>query len=670
MNVPSKRTSRMISMLLVLTMLMGLLTVSVSAQPAAQGSKVEDAILYTINADNELEYNVVYSSAMTEATHVSGEGISSIDELKTALGTPDDLGDAITANLTITDGSVTEIVVQSIAERPIIGISWKKDSIGSDYSGFAEAFERNGAISVFLPQVKTEEEAADVLSSIDGIFFTGGEDWNPDLYHEIQTPHGSSGWNDARDTSDIYLMRKAVELDVPLLAVCRGEQGFNVALGGKLIQDVPYYLGQQVLKGEISPARVTGVLSGPSESEMAQLEAACEKFGLEEIPEILAESVQDTGYTKYDENGEKLGSTYDKGTGTYTEFGEDCKAGHLRVQIDGLVHSGGKGYHKLDAGTDGDGIGIATDSKWLYDIIGSDEIELVATAHHQSIDPENLADGLTVVAKSSDGIIEAVEYQEATFALALQWHPERDALEDTRDIDVDQDLSNAPLRALVEYARLKIEEEEEEIPGGGDEGDDEPFQPAVTYEFTVTDEERAAIHEAVDNLAGYVGDMVVGDETYNPYTLVGALAEGSSYDSISYGATASGDAPTEYPFYVPNTEANKNEHDRKVAKLAWVKELGEALGLEVVQRQEDKYVYVEIGDPDAPEMVMALSHLDSPTGSISDAQLKRWRDPTGKLGAEGGDPAAYHTPYVKDGWAVRRWRPGRQRSHPGYPLCG
>lgn len=70
--------------------------------------------------------------------------------------------------------------------------------------------------------------------------------------------------------------------------------------------------------------------------------------------------------------------------------------------------------------------------------------ELIATAHHQSIDPENLAEGLTIVAKSSDGIIEAVEYQEATFALALQWHPERDALEDTRDTDVDQDLSNAP----------------------------------------------------------------------------------------------------------------------------------------------------------------------------------------------------------------------------------
>ena len=94
--------------------------------------------------------------------------------------------------------------------------------------------------------------------------------------------------------------------------------------------------------------------------------------------------------------------------------------------------------------------------------------------------------------------------------LAPRFRRERDGATDVyKRQDVDQDWSNAPLGAVVEYARLKIEEEEEEIPGGGDEGDDEPFQPAVTYEFTVTDEERAAIHEAVDNLAGYVGDRCV-----------------------------------------------------------------------------------------------------------------------------------------------------------------
>ncbi len=178
---------------------------------------------------------------------------------------------------------------------------------------------------------------------------------------------------------------------------------------------------------------------------------------------------------------------------------------------------------------------------------------------------------------------------------------------------------------------------------------DGKFQPSVTYELTVTDEERAAIHKAVENLTGYVGDMVVGDGSYDPYTLVGALAEGSSHNSISYGSKKAGFIPTEYPFAVPNSKANYNERDRKIEKLAWVKELGNALGLEVVQRQTDKYVYVEIGDPDAPEMVMALSHLDSPTASNNSNQpggnLDRWVNSKGEK-----DPTAYYTPYVKDGW--------------------
>ena len=91
---------------------------------------------------------------------------------------------------------------------------------------------------------------------------------------------------------------------------------------------------------------------------------------------------------------------------------------------------------------------------------------------------------------------------------------------------------------------------------------------------------------------------------------------------------------TAYPFPVNNNADNQNERDRKTAKLAWVVATAKALGFPVVvQRQPDKYVYVEIGDPDAPEMIMALSHLDSPTASVSAAQLARWRGPDGLLGA-------------------------------------
>ena len=165
------------------------------------------------------------------------------------------------------------------------------------------------------------------------------------------------------------------------------------------------------------------------------------------------------------------------------------------------------------------------------------------------------------------------------------------------------------------------------------------------YELQVEDSERAAVHAEVDKMVGYVGDMKVGDGTYDPYSLIGGLAEGSSYNSISYGTKAP--TPTEYPFYVGNSETNFNEHDRKTAKLAWVVELCEALGFEtIVQRQEDKYVYVEIGDPDAPEMVMALSHLDSPTASnAAGKNLDRWVNYEGEL-----DPTAYYNPYVRDGW--------------------
>ena len=59
---------------------------------------------------------------------------------------------------------------------------------------------------------------------------------------------------------------------------------------------------------------------------------------------------------------------------------------------------------------------------------------------------------MTIAAYSSDGIVEAIEHRDSLFALAVQWHPERDALKDTRGVDVDQDLCNAVLGALVKYA--------------------------------------------------------------------------------------------------------------------------------------------------------------------------------------------------------------------------
>lgn len=125
-----------------------------------------------------------------------------------------------------------------------------------------------------------------------------------------------------------------------------------------------------------------------------------------------------------------------------------------------------------------------------------------------------------------------------------------------------------------------------------------PFEPGVTYTPTVTPEERTAIHAQVDALVGDVGDAVVGDGSYHPLTLVGAMLDGSNYDSISGGSSGK-TVPTAYPFPVGNESGgnNRNEYDRKVAKLAWVVELAENLGFPVVvQRQHRLKRDMLIGD--------------------------------------------------------------------------
>lgn len=406
------------------------------AENSSVATTVEDAILYPSEKSGSLDYNVVYTSEYDSEVKIldsSNSGIDTVEELKTVMGeadAPEDqlgtsigsrtLGYAVTANLGFDeDGDIAQIEITDVNERPIVGISWKKDNIGSDYQGFAEAFERNGAYAVYLPQVHNADEAREVLSQIDGIFMTGGEDWNPDRYNQEQTPHGSRGWNDARDTSDINLMQQAIEMDVPLLTVCRGTQGLNVALGGGLIQDVPYYLGQRIQNDE------------------------------EYRNNHTYEVQNDTGYQKWNSETQSF---------EIYSCGEDS---HLLVTVDELTH-GGSTYHKLAPGADGFGIS-KENSKWLYKIIGSDSIDLVATAHHQAVDPTDLGDGLTVVAMSSDGIVEAIEHKDSLFALGVQWHPERDALADTRGVDVDQNQCNAILRALVEYAGIYDDQTKTEL---------------------------------------------------------------------------------------------------------------------------------------------------------------------------------------------------------------
>ena len=79
---------------------------------------------------------------------------------------------------------------------------------------------------------------AALLDDMQGLVLTGGGDVNPALFGEPQHPTFDPP-EAGRDEAEIALVLQAVAIDLPLLAICRGVQVVNVALGGSLVQDIP-----------------------------------------------------------------------------------------------------------------------------------------------------------------------------------------------------------------------------------------------------------------------------------------------------------------------------------------------------------------------------------------------------------------------------------------------
>jgi putative glutamine amidotransferase len=158
-------------------------------------------------------------------------------------------------------------------------------------------------------------EDVTAVAGIDGLLLAGGSDVDPALYHSPRHPKTERADHD-RDSLEIALLREALEHNLPVLAICRGLQLLNVALGGTLVQHVEGHLDSQ--QQEAHP------------------------------------------------------------------------------------------------------IAIADGSK-LKSILGVEEF-VVNSRHHQCVD--QVANGLVVVARAPDNVVEALEFPGKRFVLAVQWHPE------------------------------------------------------------------------------------------------------------------------------------------------------------------------------------------------------------------------------------------------------
>lgn len=82
---------------------------------------------------------------------------------------------------------------------------------------------------------------ADVIENAGGVLFLGGGDVYGPLYGGPESPKNSYGVDRRADEYCISLIRDTIAQDLPLLAICRGSQLFNVAHGGTLIPDIEEY---------------------------------------------------------------------------------------------------------------------------------------------------------------------------------------------------------------------------------------------------------------------------------------------------------------------------------------------------------------------------------------------------------------------------------------------
>lgn len=229
--------------------------------------------------------------------------------------------------------------------KPIIGIlaGIDNDRITKLQSTYTVAIEKSGGVPIILPYIENEKTFEAFAAHCDGFLFSGGGDVDPKHYGE-ERKETCGGSEPYRDAHELAMFKKIAETSKPILAICRGIQLVNVALGGTLYQDIPTEKPSDI------PHRQTEPKDLPSHSVTVK----------EDTP--------------------------------------------------------------------------------LFKLIGKTSMN-GNSFHHQAV--KDLGNGLSVMATTDDGIIEAVYLKGEQYLRAYQWHPERLCNTDTDNKLIFDDFINA-----------------------------------------------------------------------------------------------------------------------------------------------------------------------------------------------------------------------------------
>ncbi|MFZ1976965.1 MAG: gamma-glutamyl-gamma-aminobutyrate hydrolase family protein [Bacteroidota bacterium] len=108
---------------------------------------------------------------------------------------------------------------------------------GDNYENY-EQWIHSADSDVEIVKLSYDSSVNGNLENLSGLVLSGGGDVDPGLYHKHDDPAKAKGVDTRRDNFEFELLDRALDIDLPILGICRGMQLMNVFLGGSLVTDL------------------------------------------------------------------------------------------------------------------------------------------------------------------------------------------------------------------------------------------------------------------------------------------------------------------------------------------------------------------------------------------------------------------------------------------------